>query len=210
MDTFIWGPPMWKVLHTLSFSPPDELRKHKQHVINFLDSLKDVLPCIYCRNSYGVFITELPPLDSVIDNGELSRWMYDLHSKVNAKLEVKDPEYSRVQKRFTIRPKQWCPQDVWDLIALFGINYSVEKSQMYRKWWENFIPVLGVSGADPVMLELMGGVTCPCENGEFVATSMVLSSTYNKSRCFNSSEAVELTRKYGLAKAKKCSKGTCK
>lgn len=136
--------------------------------------------------------------------------MYDLHSKVNAKLEVKDPEYSRVQKRFTIRPKQWCPQDVWDLIALFGINYSVEKSHMYRKWWENFIPVLEVSGADAVMLELMGIVSCPCENGEFVATSMVLSSAYKKSRCLNSSEAVEVAQKYGLAKAKKCSKGTCK
>jgi hypothetical protein len=202
MDTFIWGPPMWKVLHTLSFAHPNKLRMHKRVVVRFLHSLQEVLPCVYCRNSYASFLREMPDLGEVIDRGEMSRWMFELHSRVNAKLGVKDPEFSRVQKRYTIRPIQWCPGDVWDMVALFGINYTPQKSEFYRTWWETFIPILGIAGASPRMIALLKSVDCPCTDGAFVATSHVLANAYSGGETH--------VRRYELAKAKACKNGTCK
>jgi hypothetical protein len=209
MDTFIWGPSTWKILHTLSFAPPHLLKAHQPHILGFMDSLKDVLPCVYCRTSYEAFLTQMPDLGATIQNEQFPRWMFDLHSKVNSKLGVKDPEFPRVQKRFTIRPKQWCPGDVWDLIALFGINYSQEKSGMYRKWWENLLPVLLVAGADQNMMRLLSMVDCPCDNGQFMATSLMLSSAYN-STSLDWGAIQKRIGEYNLAKAKTCANGGCK
>lgn len=210
MDTFIWGPPTWKILHTLSFAPPEVLRVHKRYVLEFMDSLREILPCIYCRTSYATFLTELPDLETTLENGTFPRWMFDLHSKVNSKLGVKDPEFPRVVKRFTIRPKQWCPGDVWDVVALFGINYSPSKSDVYRKWWRNFLPVLKAARADEDMLRLMSMVECPCENGQFMATSLVLAATYNNVRYPNWDAIQKRIAEYNLAKAKTCANGGCK
>ena len=193
---------MWKVLHTVSFAPHKILRKNKEAVVRFLTCLKDVLPCVYCRDSYAGFLQDMPDVGVVIDRGQLSEWMYTLHSKVNSKLGVKDPEFSRVQKRFTIRPVQWCPGDAWDLVALFGFNYTPEKSGVYRTWWNTLIPVLGVAGASPRMLGLMRSVECPCTNGAFVATATVLANAYSGDPTH--------VRRYDLAKAKACKNGTCK
>ncbi len=138
---------MWKLLHTISFAHPDALRAQQHNVVRFLACLRDVLPCVYCRDSYASFLQAMPDVGRVIQQGRLARWMFELHSKVNSKLGVKDPEFARVEKRFTIRPVQWCPGDVWDLVALFGINYTPEKTGVYRTWWETLIPVLGVPSA---------------------------------------------------------------
>lgn len=193
---------MWKLLHSISFAHPDTIRAHKQDVVRFLHCLKDVLPCVYCRDSYAAFLRQLPDVGLVIDRGGMARWMFELHSKVNSKLGVKDPEFERVQKRFAIRPVQWCPGDVWDLIALFGINYTPQKAGVYRTWWDSLIPVLGVAGASPRMLGLMKSVNCPCTDGAFVATSAVLANAYEGGET--------RVRRYEIAKAKACKNGTCK
>ena len=210
MDTFIWGPPTWKILHTLSFAPPHLLKTHQQHVLDFMHSLKDVLPCVYCRNSYDGFLRDLPDLRTTIQNEQFPKWMFDLHSKVNSKLGVKDPEFPRVKKRFTIRPKQWCPGDVWDVIALFGINYSPQKAAMYRKWWTNLLPVLMLAGADQNMMRLMYMVDCPCDNGQFMATSLMLASTYSQTTYPDWAAVKRRIGEYNLAKAKTCANGGCK
>ena len=200
---------MWKILHTVAFSDIDQIRSNKAHIIDFLGCLHEVLPCVYCRESFKIFMTQMPDVGETIDNGTLDRWMYDMHSRVNQKLGVNDPEYERVKKRYTIRPLQWCPGDVWDLIALFGINYTPERQSHYRVWWENLIPLLNMSGAHRVA-QLMKSVECPCTNGKFVATSLVLANAYNNMGTPSNDDIVRRVGKYNLARAKACKAGTCK
>jgi hypothetical protein len=45
--------------------------------------MKDILPCRFCRESTAKFIEEMP-----VDMSNISKWMYDLHNKVNNKLRV--------------------------------------------------------------------------------------------------------------------------
>ena len=50
MLTYVWGPSLWHFLHTMSFNYPVKPTKDdKQHYMNFIHSLKFILPCKYCR-----------------------------------------------------------------------------------------------------------------------------------------------------------------
>ena len=53
MMTYIWGPSLWHSLHTISFNyPVKPTDKQKKEYLQFFKSLKDVLPCKYCRKNY--------------------------------------------------------------------------------------------------------------------------------------------------------------
>jgi hypothetical protein len=45
MMTSIWGPPMWHVLHTISFNYPiNPTPEQKTHYWNFYSNLKNIIP----------------------------------------------------------------------------------------------------------------------------------------------------------------------
>jgi hypothetical protein len=90
--TKIWGPALWIGEHSISFGYPlnptdEEKLAYKKH----FESLADVLPCIYCRNSYKEFISsgDTQLNDAVLENRTtLTKWLYRIHNLVNEKLGV--------------------------------------------------------------------------------------------------------------------------
>jgi hypothetical protein len=99
VDVKFWGPSGWKLLHAISF----ESNPEKQALFTVLG---DVLPCKYCRKSTKMFIKQRPV------TGDTAEWLYDLHNKVNHKLEMQhakdpsvprpmpSPSFSEVQMRY--------------------------------------------------------------------------------------------------------------
>lgn len=90
--TKIWGGPGWIFNHSVTFGYPIEPTPlQREEYRQYFTSLGHVLPCRYCRESYQKFISEGPTklTDEVLKNRDsLTRWMYDVHQAVNAKLEV--------------------------------------------------------------------------------------------------------------------------
>ncbi|MBA43015.1 MAG: hypothetical protein CMF62_03285 [Magnetococcales bacterium] len=90
--TKIWGPSGWKFLHSVSFGYPIKpTNEQKNEYRNFFKSVGDILPCVYCRESYKKFIQEgCTKLDeNALENRDsLTRWLYNIHEAVNEKLEV--------------------------------------------------------------------------------------------------------------------------
>ena len=91
MMTSVWGPPLWHVLHTISFNypikPTDE---QKQHYFDFYNNLQNILPCKYCRDNLKNNLIKAPLTMKVFKNREtLSRYIYNLHEIVNTMLEKK-------------------------------------------------------------------------------------------------------------------------
>ena len=88
MMTSVWGPPLWHVLHTMSFNyPVDPTDEQKKHYFNFYSNLKNVLPCRYCRENLTNNLTKLPLTIEVFKNRDtLSKYVYDLHEIVNTML----------------------------------------------------------------------------------------------------------------------------
>lgn len=181
VSTFVWGPLLWRILHTISFADPDHLRRHADAVIAFLTSLKHILPCSYCRDSYTTYMDQLPALSTTIQNSGLSRWMYDLHNLVNAKLGILNPpSFDLVEKRYMVRPVQWSPMDVWDLLALLGFNFTDSKREAYATFWTHLPGVLRLGdGVDVAVADLLSRAPCPRELTTFIAVALLLESTHS-------------------------------
>lgn len=110
MMTKVWGPPGWLFLHCITFGYPfkidnnnPEHREKRDHFINFFHYLGRVLPCKYCRNSYIEYMKELPVEKNLESREKLTKWLYDMHNKINDKLGVPAcdiPDFKEVQKYY--------------------------------------------------------------------------------------------------------------
>tara|TARA_B110000208_G_C11690111_1_gene401959 strand:+ start:65 stop:685 length:621 start_codon:yes stop_codon:yes gene_type:complete len=95
MMTKIWGPPGWLFLHSVTFGYPYFINIHNKEDIfkreyyrNFFLGLGKIFPCRYCRESYEVFIEEIPIDNFLNSRDDLCYWLYLIHNKVNNKLGV--------------------------------------------------------------------------------------------------------------------------
>lgn len=98
MSTKAWGVAAWKFFFTsiMGYYPVRVNDNNKEHLLikksfkNTLTSLSHMMPCIYCRESFKVFLLELPIKDFLIGRIELMYWLYLMKGKVNAKLRIQE------------------------------------------------------------------------------------------------------------------------
>lgn len=76
MDPKQWGPDTWTYLHVLTFKSSATYNVLK----DFFYHLQFLLPCSTCRNNYKKHLSELP-FPSL--KKDISRWLIELHNKVN-------------------------------------------------------------------------------------------------------------------------------
>jgi hypothetical protein len=103
MLTSVWGPPMWHMLHTISFNYPIKPTKEdKENYYNYFKSLIYILPCRYCRDNLKNNFKKVGLTKSVFKNRDtLSRFVYDLHEEVNRMLGKKSGlTYNEVRDRY--------------------------------------------------------------------------------------------------------------
>lgn len=85
-----WGPSMWRVIHMIAATyPVRPTHRDKVYFFNFYTSLKRVLPCGGCRESYSEMISRggLKLTDQVMATRmTLFAWTVSLHNAVNVKL----------------------------------------------------------------------------------------------------------------------------
>ena len=88
MLTYVWGPPFWHFLHTMSFNYPinptiDDKNKYEI----FIRSIGFILPCKYCRDNYYNNLKTINFNERDFDNREsFSTMVYNLHDAVNKQL----------------------------------------------------------------------------------------------------------------------------
>jgi hypothetical protein len=91
MMTSIWGPAMWHALHTISFDyPVHPTNEEKKHYKEFIESLKYVLPCKYCRLNLTNNLKIYTIRECHMKNRDtFSRYVYSLHEIINKMLGKK-------------------------------------------------------------------------------------------------------------------------
>ena len=103
MLTAVWGPSMWHYLHTMSFNYPiNPTKEEKKDYKNFVISLKNVLPCKYCRINLKNNFKIHPLKECHMKNREtFSKYIYKLHEIVNKMLNKKSAlTYCDVRERY--------------------------------------------------------------------------------------------------------------
>ena len=103
MMTSIWGPPMWHVLHTISFNyPVKPTNEDKINYFNYFTNLRYILPCRYCRENIVKNYKKVKLNKSVFKSRDtLSLWVYLLHEEINKMLGKKSNlTYEMVRDRY--------------------------------------------------------------------------------------------------------------
>ena len=103
MLTSVWGPSLWHYLHTMSFNyPVKPTQDDKKHYRDFIISLKNVLPCKYCRENLKNNLKKLPLTNKEMKNREsFSKYIYKLHEHINDMLGKKSGlKYDDVRERY--------------------------------------------------------------------------------------------------------------
>lgn len=103
MMTTIWGPPLWHVLHTISFNYPiHPTKEDKDNYLTYFKCLKYILPCSYCRENLKKNLKKFPLKKCVFKSRDtLSMWVYLLHEEVNNMLGKKSNlTYDMVRSRY--------------------------------------------------------------------------------------------------------------
>jgi len=103
MQTKVWGPAGWIFLHSIVQNYPwNPTPQQKIYYRRFLSDVGQVLPCRYCRESYQKFAEDLN--DKALQNRKtLTKWLYNLHNKVNKKLGIPKsqwPSFDAVWRRY--------------------------------------------------------------------------------------------------------------
>jgi hypothetical protein len=119
MMTKVWGPPGWLFLHSISFGYPYTInhknpahKNKKAEYATFFNYVGTVLPCKYCRESYLDFLKEYPVENHLNTREEITKWLYNIHNRVNDKLGVpkcKVPSFDEIKttyERFRARCKK--------------------------------------------------------------------------------------------------------
>lgn len=102
MDTRFWGPPAWILLHSIAYIyQPNLINEYEL----FFTNIQNVLPCIYCRDSYTEYIERLP-IRPFLKTGRMFEWLYRVHNMVNDKLRQQgllttaDPSLKEMRSKY--------------------------------------------------------------------------------------------------------------
>lgn len=103
MLTTVWGPPMWHVLHTMSFNyPVHPTEKTKKRYFEYIQLLRYTLPCGKCRENLKRNFKKLPlHMKHMKSRESFSKYVYDLHELINVMLGKKSGlSYDDVRERY--------------------------------------------------------------------------------------------------------------
>ena len=103
MLTSIWGPPLWHVLHSMSFNyPVNPTSEDKTHYRDFIINLKWTLPCGKCRTNLVNNFKKLPlKREHMKSRSTFSKYVYDLHEHINKMLgKSSGLSYQDIRERY--------------------------------------------------------------------------------------------------------------
>jgi len=141
MNTSFWGKDGWKLTHSIAYNY-DEKQQHCYKI--FYNSIKHILPCIYCRRSYKKFI-ELYPIQTE-SKRSLTKWIYKIHNCVNEKLRnqgylnTENPSLKEVDEMYDYK-KIDCLIGI-DFLYCVLFNYNLEISETRKKAYIRFFQCL--------------------------------------------------------------------
>jgi hypothetical protein len=116
----MWGPTFWDILHSVAYVSDTQHIFTSEEMTEFYTLLQPLLPCRYCRDSYGGFLQESIQrkclLGEACQRMQLGLLVYDIHERVNRKLLLgKEQKFERL-KAAVIKNAgtQQLPLSMWD------------------------------------------------------------------------------------------------
>jgi len=145
-----WGPPLWRILHTLAerlgqagiaeLLKADEAREW----VLVLRYTERVMPCALCRKHYSLWRKQRP-FEKFADmrdqflKEEARKWLWELHENVNSRREIQSGiDLAAVETIYKARTKQEFQEDVETLVKKlkeYMLLHNVLDPAAYREWY---------------------------------------------------------------------------
>lgn len=115
-DPVVWGPALWRILHTLA----ERLGTQKNSILiadeqrawmNFLHSVENAIPCKRCKDHYRRWSRE-HRIDAALTKGAARKWVWGLHTEINAEQNKVGPELSEMDALYGERTSSDLTRDV--------------------------------------------------------------------------------------------------
>lgn len=118
----MWGPTMWDILHCVAYVSDTQRIFTPEEMTEFYTLLQPLLPCRYCRDSYGGFLEKslqekkCTVVGELCNNMRLGLLIYDVHERVNRKLLVgPEQKFDRLKRAVPgLAELQVDPEIVWE------------------------------------------------------------------------------------------------
>jgi hypothetical protein len=112
---------MWDVLHSVAYVSDTQQKFSTEEMTTFFTLLQPLLPCRYCRDSYGGFLQEALlfkkcTLGDACQKMQLGLLVYDIHERVNRKLLLGNEQKFERLKQAVIKNagSHSLPLEIWD------------------------------------------------------------------------------------------------
>lgn len=121
-DPIIWGPAMWNVLFEAAFRLP------KDACVRLFQEMSNLLPCLHCRKSYGLYVERFPP-SKCINSEDLSaaRYIWSVKDSVNQKLGTACLPFSVTCSRFMTFTQRSSAHDVLDCLGILALYIETQE-----------------------------------------------------------------------------------
>jgi len=96
INPVLWGEHMWKSLHYITLSYPDDPSENIKILFRdfFVNIIWKYLPCEKCRHNYVKHLEELPLTDDILSSRDkFIYWLVDIHNIVNEETGKKKISY---------------------------------------------------------------------------------------------------------------------
>lgn len=134
--TAVWGPAQWHMLHTISFNYPiNPTAEEKKQYMEYVLSLKNVLPCGACRKNLVKNFKKYPlKMKHMESRDTFSRYIYNLHEIVNTMLKKKSNlTYCDVRERYEHFRARCLSDDSGKVFSNKEIAMNTRKGKKTRK-----------------------------------------------------------------------------
>ena len=117
IDPIIWGPELWKFMHYLTISYPENPTNEEMNTIyNFFQTIQTVLPCEKCRYNFKYHLENTPLNKEILSNNvHLIKWLYNIHNQVNKSTGKPELPYNEFIKKYSTSEKVSINKNVCDL-----------------------------------------------------------------------------------------------
>lgn len=121
MNSKVWGQFLWRLLHTITYSYNNKCPQQlKTKYIEVFYSLRNLIPCVICRNHYRQRLQKMP-VERYMDNRDnLIDWLIKLHNEVNIGLHKRFVSRAEAD-RIYVDSKNNLKYDFKDFVILFRL-----------------------------------------------------------------------------------------
>lgn len=121
MNSKVWGQFLWRLLHTITYSYPNNCSSNlKTKYIEIFYCLRDIIPCVICRNHYKQRLTKMPVENYMGNKDAFINWLINLHNEVNVGLHKRFVSRQEADKVY-IDDKGNLRFDFKDFVILFRL-----------------------------------------------------------------------------------------